>query len=297
MTTTITPNIWYAGDAEEAAAAYTAFFPDSHVVQTVRYPSEGLPDFQEDMAGKVLTIDLVVGGLPLTLINADATFRPNPSISFMVNFDPSRDPEAREHLDELWARLAEGGRVLMELGQYPHSPRYGWVEDRFGVSWQLILTDPDGDPRPFVLPTFLFGGPAQNRAAEASAYYRESLPGSHEGATVLYPEALGPAVAGSVMFSDLVLAGTWVAMMDAAAEVDHTFGEGVSLAVTAADQAEIDRLWAALSAVPEAEQCGWCKDRFGVSWQVVPENMGELMAHPGAYERLMQMKKIVVAEL
>lgn len=295
--TTITPNIWYAGDADEAAAAYTASFPDSHVVATTRYPTTGLPDFQADMAGKVLTIDVVVGGLPLTLVNADASFRPNPSISFMVNHDPSRDPDARDHLDALWDRLADGGRVLMELGEYPHSARYGWVEDRFGVSWQLILTNLEGEPRPFILPSFLFGGAAQNRAAEASAYYQDVLPGSRPGTTVTYREPHGPAVAGSVMFSDLVLAGTWVVMMDAAATQDHTFSEGVSLAVTAADQDEIDRLWAALSSDPAAEQCGWCKDRFGVSWQVVPENMGELMSHPGAYERLMAMGKIVVAEL
>lgn len=294
--TTITPNLWYDGQAEQAAATYTALFPDCRVVSTTRYPSTGLPDFQADMAGQVLTIDLEIGGQPFTLINAGPEFRPNPSISFMVNFDPSRLPDAREKLDALWAGLADGGRTLMPLGDYPHSPRYGWVEDRFGVSWQLILTDPDGEPRPFVLPTLTFGGAAQNRAAEAVDHYLDVLPGSRPGVKVTFSEQHGPAAPGAVQFSDLVLAGQWFVAMDAAAAQDFSFTEGVSLAVTCQDQAEIDRLWSALSSVPEAEQCGWCKDRFGVSWQIVPEAMATLMERPHAYEHMLEMKKLVIAD-
>lgn len=293
---TITPNLWYDGEAELAAATYTALFPDCRVVATTRYPSTDLPDFQADMAGKVLTIDLEIGGQPFTLINAGPEFRPNPSISFMLNFDPSQVPDARERLDALWAGLSDGGRTLMALGEYPHSARYGWVEDRFGVSWQLILTDPRGEPRPFVLPTLTFGGAAQNRAAEAVAYYLDVLPGSHPGTTLAFAEPHGPAAAGAVQFSDLVLAGQRFVAMDAAAEQGFSFTEGVSLAVTCQDQAEIDRLWAALSAVPEAEQCGWCRDRFGVSWQIVPEAMRALMGRPGAYQHMLEMKKLVIAD-
>ena len=76
-----------------------------------------------------------------------------------------------------------------------------------------------------------------------------------------------------------------------------SFTCGVSLEVQCADQAEIDRLWGRLSAVPEAEQCGWLADKFGVSWQIIPANMGELMLHEGAFERMLEMKKLVIAEL
>jgi predicted 3-demethylubiquinone-9 3-methyltransferase (glyoxalase superfamily) len=62
------------------------------------------------------------------------------------------------------------------------------------------------------------------------------------------------------------------------------------------DQAEIDRLWNALSAVSEAEQCGWLKDRYGVSWQIVPTDMAELMARPGAFEHMLELKKLVIAD-
>jgi predicted 3-demethylubiquinone-9 3-methyltransferase (glyoxalase superfamily) len=76
-----------------------------------------------------------------------------------------------------------------------------------------------------------------------------------------------------------------------------TFNEAVSFTVTCKDQDEIDYYWDKLSKVPESEQCGWCKDQFGVSWQIVPENMSELLAKgPAAIQTLMKQKKIVVAE-
>lgn len=292
---TITPNLWFNGDADEAAEFYTSAFPNARVVGKAAYPTEGLADFQRDLAGKSLAIDLDLGGFVVTLINAGPEFPINASISFMLNFDSSSMDDARESLDRLWAALTNGGHERMPLQEYPYSPRYGWVQDRYGVNWQLMLTNPEGEKRPFVIPVLMFAGAAQNRAAEAREYYMSLFPGSRLGTLAEYPEPTGPALAGGVMFSDFLLADEWFAAMDSGVEQDVSFTEGVSLAVACADQAEIDRLWAALSAVPESEQCGWCKDRFGVSWQVVPANMAELMRRPGAYQKMMDMKKIEIA--
>jgi predicted 3-demethylubiquinone-9 3-methyltransferase (glyoxalase superfamily) len=102
----ITPNLWFDGNAKEAAEFYVGAFPESKIISTYYYPDsaeEGLADFQLEMAGKVLTIDFELGGMRFTAINAGPEFKFNPSISFMVNFDPSRDKQAREHLDALWA--------------------------------------------------------------------------------------------------------------------------------------------------------------------------------------------------
>ncbi len=293
----ITPNLWFAGDAAEGAELYASTFPNARVVSTSYYPDEGLPDFQREFAGKPLTVSVEIDGFRIQLINAGASYRPNPSLSFMVNFDPSSDPDARERIDDVWAKLADGGRVLMPLGEYPFSVRYGWVEDRFGVNWQLILTDPTGEPRPFVMPAFLFSGDAQDRAREAVDYYTSVLPDSRLGSLVEYPQQSGPAAAGAVMFADFTLAGQWFVAMDSAAEMSEGFTPGYSLSVECTDQDEIDRLWDALSSVPEAEQCGWCVDRFGVSWQVVPERMDELMEAPGAFQAMLEMKKLVIADL
>lgn len=148
----IIPNLWFNGNAEEAAQFYISVFPDGKIIDTQHYPAsaeEGLADFQFDMAGKVLTVEFEILGMRLVAINA------------------------------------------------------------------------------------------------------------------------GP---------------------------EFSFSEAVSFQVNCKDQDEIDYYWERLSGVPEAEQCGWCKDRFGLSWQIVPENMGELVQRPDAYKTMMRQHKIVIAE-
>lgn len=295
----IVPNLWFDGKAKEAAEFYTAVFPDSRMGVTSFYPKtseEGLADFQLDMAGKPLTVDFVIGGCNFTAINAGPEFTPTPANSFIVNFDPSRDEHAREHLDHVWEWLLEGGEALMPLDEYPFSKRYGWVKDKYGFSWQLMLTNPDGEERPMIIPALMFGSAAQNRAEEAMTYYLSVFENSKQGTMTLYDEQAGPAVPGSVMFADFMLENQWFAAMDAAAHQDFTFNEAVSFLVLCKDQAEIDYFWSKLSAFPENEQCGWCKDKFGVSWQIIPENFEEVMARPGAYATLLNQKKIVIAE-
>ena len=288
----IVPNIWFDHTAAEAADFYASVFPDARVTDTQYYPSEGLLDFQKEFAGQVLTVDFEIGGYRLLGINAGPEFQVNPSVSFMLNFDPSVDVRAKENLDAVWAGLSEGGKALMPLQAYDSSPHYGWVEDKYGVSWQLMLTNPAGEPRPFIIPSLMFGHTAQGRAKEAIDFYASVFDG-RVGTVAHYPEQAG-ASAGQVMFADFQLLDQWFAAMDAA-DQDFTFNCGVSLMVECADQAELDRYWQQVSAVPEAEQCGWCADRFGVSWQFVPANLDELMIKPDAFAKLMGMKKIEIS--
>ncbi len=295
----ITPNLWFDGNAKEAVDFYVSVFPDSKVVFTTHYPNsaeEGLADFQLDLAGKELTVDFELGELRFTAINAGPEFTFNQSISFMVNFDPSSDEQAREHIDELWGKLIDGGQALMPLDTYPFSKRYGWVKDRYGLTWQLILTNPAGEPRPFIVPSLMFGEANTNHAEEAMNFYISVFKDAKQGTLARYSEDTGPAKAGSLMFADFMLANQWFAAMDSGVEQDFTFNEAVSLSVTCKDQAEIDYFWEKLSSVPASEQCGWCKDKYGLSWQIVPENMGELMKKPNAFAKMMQMKKLVIEE-
>ena len=294
---TIVPHIWINRVADDATDFYVSALPDAEVVEKATYPEEGLPDFQREFAGRTLAVELEVAGCPLALINAGGEFTPNPTISFFLNFDPSVRGDARGDLVRTWEKLSDGGRVLMELGDYPFSRLYGWVRDRYGVSWQLMLTDPAGDPRPFLIPDLMFCGPAQNRAQEAVDFYLSVFPGAELGSRVHYEQATGPATPESVIFSEFRIRDSWLTAMDSAVEQPFTFTPGVSLLFRARGQEEIDRLWDALSAVPEAEQCGWLQDRFGVSWQIVPDNLDDLLKRPGAYGRFLGMKKIVVDEL
>lgn len=297
----ITPNIWCNRTAEQAGAFYASVFMNTTSAVESRYPETDLPDFQKDVAGEPLVVAVDLAGFRISLINAGDEFQPNPSISLMLNFDPlmweGGEAEARKRIDDLWAALSDGGSALMPLQEYPFSSYYGWVQDRFGVSWQLILTDPAGDPRPFIMPALLFGGNAQNRAAAAVDHYLDVFDDAHLGRREMYAEAHGPVTPESVQFSDFRIGDEWFVAMDSGAEQPFSFTCGMSLEVACRDQREIDRLWNALSAVPEAEQCGWAADFAGVSWQIVPENMEELMQRPGAYQHLMGMKKIIIAEI
>ena len=300
MSQKITPNIWCNGNAKEAAEFYTSVFTESKITATSYYPNskeEGLADFQLNLAGKELTVNFQIKGLDFVLINAGPEFKPNPSISFMVNFDPSQDEKAKEHLDELWEKLNEGGKVLMPLNNYGFSEHYGWVQDKFGVSWQLILTNPEGEPRPFIIPSLMFVTDAGDKAEDAMDFYLSVFKNSQQGQIARYPAGMEPNKEGAIMFADFQLEGQWFAAMDASAsQHKFAFNEGISLSIDCKDQEEIDYFWEKLSSNPENEQCGWCKDKFGLSWQIVPANMDELMKKPGAYAKLMEMKKLVIAD-
>ena len=119
----------------------------------------------------------------------------------MLNFDPASDPDARAHLSSLWEALSEGGQALMPLGEYDFSSWYGWVQDKYGITWQLMLTNPASEPPPFIVPSLLFTEAVQNRAGEAIDYYT-SVFGGHVGTVMHYPEDADSAAAGGVMFGD-----------------------------------------------------------------------------------------------
>ena len=282
MDQVITPAIWCDGTADEAAQFYADVFRDASIA--------------EQAPGIAATVS--IHGFRLSLINGGNQYAPNPSISCILNFDPllfGGEEQAQTYLDELYERLSTGG-VLMELGEYPFSPRYAWVRDRFGMTWQLMLTDPDGDPRPFIIPSFMFGGTNHANAEEATDAWIALFDNARRGVLYRYEEG-GPLDAGTVMFTDFTLRGTWMAATDSGTFHDFTFTPGVSMIVSCRDQEEIDRYRAGLSAVPEAERCGWCVDCWGVSWQVVPHNIAELMADAATRDKILQMGKIDLTKL
>ena len=125
----------------------------------------------------------------------------------------------------------------------------------------------------------MFTGDVCGKVAEAREFYVSVFSDSELGQSVPYPEGSDPDKPGTTMFSDFRLGDSWLAAMDSAHDHGFGFNEAVSLLISCSDQDEIDHYWERLSAVPEAEQCGWLKDRFGVSWQVAPAAMDEMMAN------------------
>jgi predicted 3-demethylubiquinone-9 3-methyltransferase (glyoxalase superfamily) len=291
----IVPHLWFDTQAKAAAEFYCAAFPNSKIVDSIV--------LHDTPSGDCDFVTFNLNGHDFMAISAGPVFTINPSISFILNFDPSQDEQAREHLEELWGKLIEGGTALMALQEYPFSKQYGWVQDKFGMSWQLMLTDPEGDPRPFITPSLLFAGDNTNKAEEALRFYLSVFKNSKQGALVRYPEDTGPAKQGSLMFADFMLENQWFAAMDSGVEQPLHFNEGLSLLINCDSQEEIDYYWEQLSAVPESEQCGWLKDKFGVSWQVSPTALNKALTE-GTPEQIarvtrafLEMKKFDIAQL
>ena len=117
----IIPNLWFDGNAKEAVDYYLTVFPDSKIISTAHYPTEGLADFQKDFAGKVLTVDFELFGQRFIAINADSTFKFNEAVSFMINC------KDQEEIDYYWEKLSSD----------PQFEQCGWCKDKYGLSWQV----------------------------------------------------------------------------------------------------------------------------------------------------------------
>lgn len=299
----IIPHLWFDTAAKEAAGFYTAVFPESKITHS--------SVLHDTPSGDCDLISFELWRQEFMAISAGPLFRFNPSVSFIVNFDPlffggagnQARQQAREQLDSAWNQLVEGGKVLMPLQAYPFSERYGWLEDRYGLSWQLMLSNPEGTPRPPIVPSLMFTGDKAGKAEEAGSFYRSVFRQAEAGALHRYPAGMEPDTAGSIMYSDFKLEDKWFAAMDSARQHGIGFNEAVSFMITCRDQQEIDYYWEQLSAVPQAEQCGWLKDKYGLSWQVSSAEMESLMrtGTQQQTDRLMKaflpMKKIDIARL
>lgn len=258
----ITPHLWFDREAVEAAEFYCSALPQSELTDVTT--------IHDTPSGDADVVSFQLWGQPFQAISAGPLFRFNPSVSFRL------DCTTAEEVDKLWAILAQDGTTLMPLDSYPFSDRYGWTEDRYGLSWQIMHTG-DGEVAQRITPTLMFVGEVCGQAEAALAFYTSVFPDSRVGDILRYGAGEEPDVAGAVKHASFWLAGQGFAAMDSAHDHDFGFNEAVSLMVTCDTQEEIDTYWARLSAVPEAERCGWLKDRYGLSWQIVPAGMDDML--------------------
>jgi len=291
----IAPHLWFDKEAKEATEFYCSLFPNSKI--------KNITSITNTPSGDCDIVSFDLAGYPFMAISAGPLFRFNPSVSFMVNFDPAKDPAAEEHLNSAWEKLSEGGSSLMPLGEYSFSKRYGWLKDKYGLSWQLILSNPGGEERPFIVPSLLFTESVWGKAEEASEFYISVFKNAKRGGIYRYPAGMEPDKEGTVMFTDFMIENQWFAAMDSAREHGYTFNEAVSFMIYCDTQDEIDYYWEKLSAFQESEQCGWCKDKYGLSWQISPTLMNEMLTK-GTGEQVdrvtqafLKMKKFNIEEL
>jgi predicted 3-demethylubiquinone-9 3-methyltransferase (glyoxalase superfamily) len=287
----LVPFLWFDRHADEAMAYYTSIFDDSRIGHVERYPDESLDPHFATMTGKVIMGSFELCGQPFLCLDGGPQFPINPSISFSCAFDE------RDAIESAWRQLTEGGTVLMPFQAYPWATAFGWVQDRYGVSWQLAMTAADPPPQR-ITPMLLFTGPAAGQAATAMGQYTTLFDGSGIDALTVYEDG-DDDTPGLVKHARFHLGDQHFLAMDSTLSHDFTFSEGISLFVSCQDQAEIDRYWHTLTSGGGSEgQCGWCQDAFGVSWQIIPANMGELLGSgPAAVQAMMRMSKVNIAEL
>lgn len=287
---TIFPCFWFDNNAEEATDFYLGLFPGGELLDVQRKH----PDVPGTL-GAVLATHLRIADLELYTINGGTEFAPSPSLSLFV------ESSDLVRLDALWAALSDGGQVMMEYGDYPWAAKYGWLNDRYGVSWQLSAGEHE---EVAITPALLFTGEQFGKLESAIHRWVSVFPNSDSG-IVIKREGMGdPSLDGTVMFSRFTLGGQPVVAMED--NSDHRFGftYGVSLVVQCDDQAETDRIWDALIADGgEPSMCGWLLDPYGVPWQVWPDHLVDLFTSPDtdaverATQAMYQMQKLDIATL
>jgi predicted 3-demethylubiquinone-9 3-methyltransferase (glyoxalase superfamily) len=264
----ITPHLWFDREAREAAEFYVSLLPDSKVTN--------ITTLRDTPSGDCDVVSFQLARQPFMAISAGPLFKFNPSISFHIKC------RTVDEVDALWAKVAPRGTVLMELGEYPFSKRYGWLADRYGLSWQIIHAGEQAIKQR-ITPALMFVGAVCGKAEEAASFYTSVFAGSvGSGASMInlmmrYGPGEVPDREGTVKFAAFELLGQEFGAMDSAHEHQFGFNEAISFLVPCDTQQEIDYLWSKLSVDPKAEQCGWLKDKYGVSWQISPAMLDEIM--------------------
>ena len=283
----ITPHLWFDKEAKEAAKFYTSLFDGSRVTSTIT--------LHDTPSGPVDVVSIELAGQQFDLISAGPFFQFTPAISFMVSCATKRE------VDELWRELSRDGKVMLDLGSYPFSERYGWTTDRYGLSWQVMLAARPVQQK--ITPILMFTGANAGKAEEALRFYASVFGAPPAMIAARYSNGEEPEKEGTVKFATFTLAGQHFAAMDSARTHGFGFNEAISFEVFCDTQAEIDEYWSKLSADPKAEQCGWLKDRYGLSWQIVPTAMRRMIASGDdrklarVTQAFLKMKKFDVAKL
>lgn len=287
----IVPCIWYNMNAAEAIDFYSSIFKNCKILHTLKNTERSNPSDPDS----VLAIDFELEGLPFLALNGGSQYKPNPSISFFVN---STD---RMEIKKLWDKFSIEGNIKMSLDKYDYSEYYGWIEDKYGISWQLMLVEEE--PVQKIVPSFFFTGKEYGKAEEAVNFYTSIFPDSSIGLTAKYPAGSEPEKEGAIMYEAFELCRQKFVAMESAQEHGFEFNEGISLIVYCKSQDQIDDYWNKLTTGGNEIQCGWLKDKYGVAWQITPENLPKLLRHNNkdkadrVMEAMMRMVKLNMAEL
>lgn len=272
----ITPCLWFDNQGQEAAKFYCTHFDDAKIV-----------------AQSPIVTSISVSGYSFTLLDGGPKYKPNPSISFFYIC------ETEEEIDRIWEAFSKKGTVLMALDKYDWSKKYGFISDQFGISWQFSLGKIE-DVGQKITPCFMFTGKQYGRAEEAINHYATIFTEKVDG-ILRYGKNEAPDQEGKVKHAQLSLNGQKFMLMESAHSHNFTFTEGISLTIHCKTQEEIDHYWYKLTEGGQESMCGWLKDKFGVSWQIIPDILNKFMSDPGkagkAAKAFMEMRKLDIEKI
>jgi predicted 3-demethylubiquinone-9 3-methyltransferase (glyoxalase superfamily) len=276
MKNSIVPCLWFNGNANEAAQLYCSAFPEAEIKNDTP-----------------MVVTFHIQGKQFIGLNGGPNHKPNPSISFFYTF------KSEAELTKAWSILSAEGKVMMALDSYPWSSKYGWLEDKFGVSWQLSLATPTQNEAE-VFPSLMFTKEQNGKAQQAIDFYTAVFPNSYVALIAKYEPGEGDTV-GNIKHAQFNLNGYKIAIMESSMVHEFQFDWGVSLSVSCDTQEEIDHYWNKLTECGQESMCGWCQDRFGLWWQIVPSSLGKYMTDPAKAPRVMEafmkMSKFNIAEI
>ncbi len=276
MNNNIFPCLWFDGNAKNAAEFYCQVFSNSKI--TTDTP---------------MVVQFEIHGKKIMGLNGGPYFKINPSISLFVTCN------SYEELQGIHDRLIEEGSSMFPLDKYPWSDKYAWIVDKFGMTWQLAVGELTTGAQK-ITTCLLFEGEMCGKAQEALKHYTSIFPNSTTYFLQTY-KAGEEQPEGNLKFGHFSLNNEIFAAMDGTGDHKFSFNEGVSLMVEVDTQEEIDDYWAKLTQGGAESRCGWLKDKFGVSWQIVPKVLGSLVTSGENGQKvmaaLMKMGKIDIQSL
>ncbi len=292
----ITPFIWFEKDLKSITDFYSTVFPGTVV--------NAHGELTDTPSGSVQMASIEILGFTINLMAAGPQYPFTPAISFIVVC------ESEQEADTYWAKLSVGGDVLMEISSYDFAKRYGWVKDKYGISWQVMYREYENDGTPAmkpdqkIIPTMMFAGEQNGHAQDALEFYTKTFRNAKVDYVAEYELGESVEPRAKIKHAGFFIEGVRCALMDSAVPSPLNFNQAISFIVSCTDQAEVDYYWNTLTADGGQEvQCGWLNDKFGMPWQIVPEAFGQMMSS-GTPEQIarfqaafMQMKKFDIATL
>jgi predicted 3-demethylubiquinone-9 3-methyltransferase (glyoxalase superfamily) len=278
MKNIINPCLWFDENAKEAADFYCATFGDADI-----------------LTESPLVVTFKASGHKITCLNGGPQFKGNPSISLYYIC------ETEEELDRLWLEIAKEGKILLPLSSYDWSEKYGWIQDKYNVSWQFSINKVE-EVGQKITPCLLFSGNKYGKAEDAIVHYTSVFKKSGVDGILRFDKTEAPNKEGAIKHAQISLNGQKIMIMENNKLPNFEFNEAISLVVNCQNQEEIDFYWAQLTKGGSESVCGWLRDKFGVSWQVVPVVLEELMRNDvdraeRVVKAFLQMKKIEIEKL